>query len=124
LVTFANIKMRILEPYKNYFWDFYNYEKQNVKDKIDYVLQIIISFQRIPDKFFKHLEEGIYEIRIESGGNIYRLFCFFDKEKLVILLHGFQKKSMKIPRKEIERAKTLRRNYYEEKVSKNNKRSF
>jgi phage-related protein len=116
--------MRILEPYKNYFWELYNSQKQNVKDKIDYVLQIILSAQRIPAKFFKHLEEGIYEIRIEFGGNIYRIFCFFDDEKLVILLHGFQKKSQKTPRKEIERAKILRRNYYEDKKSKNNKRTF
>lgn len=71
--------------------------------------------RQIPVKFFKHLEDGIYEIRIEFGGNIYRIFCFFDDDKLVILLHAFQKKSQKTPRKEIERAKTLRRNYYEDK---------
>ena len=58
--------MRILEPYKNYFWEFYNSLKQNVKDKVDYVLQIVISAERIPAKFFKHLEDGIYEIRVES----------------------------------------------------------
>ncbi|MBS3771804.1 MAG: type II toxin-antitoxin system RelE/ParE family toxin [Bacteroidales bacterium] len=63
------------------------------------------------------MEEGIYEIRIESGNNIYRIFSFFEENKLVILLHGFQKKSQKIPRKEIERAKTLRREYYGEKKS-------
>ncbi len=57
--------MRILEPYENYFWDFYNPLKQNVKDKIDYVLQIIISVQQIPTKFFKHLEDGIYEIELK-----------------------------------------------------------
>jgi phage-related protein len=67
------------------------------------------------------LEEGIYEIRIESGSNIYRIFSFFDDNKLVILLHGFQKKTQKIPRKEIERAKKLRKEYYEDKKSKNNK---
>jgi putative addiction module killer protein len=113
--------MRILEPYKNYFWDFYNPLKQNVKDKIDYVLQIVISVQRIPTRFFKHLEDGIYEIRIEVGGNIYRIFTFFDDNKLVILLHGFQKKTQKTPRKEIERAKKLRSDYYDEKESENNK---
>ena len=113
--------MRILEPYKNYFWDFYDPLKQNVKNKIDYVLHIVISVQRIPSKFFKHLEDGIYEIRIEVGGNIYRIFTFFDDNKLVILLHGFQKKTQKTPRKEIERAKKLRKDYYDEKASKNDK---
>ncbi len=107
--------MRILEPYKNYFWDVYNPLRQNVKDKIDYVLQIVISVQRIPIKFFKHLEDGIYEIRIEASSNIYRIFTFFDDNKLVILLHGFQKKTQKTPRKEIERAKKMRKDYYENK---------
>jgi phage-related protein len=113
--------MRILETYKNYFWDFYNPLKQNVKDKMDYVLQIVISVQRIPTKFFKHLEDGIYEIRIEVGSNIYRIFAFFDDNKLVILLHGFQKKTQKTPRKELERAKKLRKDYYNDKESKNDK---
>jgi putative addiction module killer protein len=118
---FCDIYMRILEPYKNYFWDFYNPLKQNVKDKIDYVLQIVISVQRVPTKFFKHLEDGIYEIRIEVGSNIYRIFAFFDDNKLVVLLHGFQKKTQKTPRKEIERAKKLRKDYYDDKESKNDK---
>ena len=112
--------MRILEPYKDYFWEFYNPLNQKVKDKVDYVLQIIISVQRVSTKFFKHLEDGIYEIRVEVGSNIYRIFTFFDDNKLVILLHGFQKKTQKTPRKEIERAKKLRRDYYEDK-SKNDK---
>lgn len=113
--------MRILEPYKNYFWDFYNPLSQKVKQKIDYVLQIVITVERVSTKFFKHLEEGIYEIRIEVGSNIYRIFTFFDDNKLVILLHGFQKKTQKTPRKEIERAKELRRQYYEDKESKDDK---
>lgn len=113
--------MRILEPYKDFFWEFYNPLPQKVKDKVDYVLQIIISVQRISTKFFKHLEDGIYEIRIESGSNIYRIFTFFDDNKLVILLHGFHKKTQKTPRKEIERAKQLRRQYYEDKEPKDNK---
>jgi putative addiction module killer protein len=113
--------MRILEPYKDYFWDFYNPLNQNIKEKVDYVLQIVISVQRIPAKFFKHLEDGIYEIRIDVGGNIYRIFTFFDDNKLVILLHGFQKNTQKTPRKEIERAKKLRQDYHENKESNNNK---
>ncbi len=112
--------MRIIEPYKNYFWEFYHPLSQKVKDKIDYVLQIVISVQKISTKFFKHLEDGIYEIRIEAGNNIYRIFSFFDDNKLVILLHGFQKKTQKTPRREIEQAKKLRRMYYEDK-SENNK---
>lgn len=84
-------------------------------------MQIVISVQRVSTKFFKHLEDGIYEIRIEVGNNIYRIFTFFDDNKLVVLLHGFQKKTQKIPKKEIEQAKKLRRDYYADKESKNNK---
>ena len=107
--------MRIIQPYKNYFWDFYNPLQKKVKDKVDYVLQIIISVERVSTKFFKHLEDGIYEIRIEYRSDIYRIFSFFDDGKLVILLHGIQKKTQKTPRKEIDRAKKLRNEYYETK---------
>jgi hypothetical protein len=51
--------MRILKPYKDYFWDFYNPLQKKVKDKVDYVLQIIISVERVSAKFFKHLDDGI-----------------------------------------------------------------
>jgi phage-related protein len=81
----------------------------------------VISIKRIPTKFFRHLEDGIYEIRIEVKSNIYRIFTFFDDSKLVILLHGFQKKTQKTPRKEIEQAKKLRRMYYDDKESKDHK---
>ena len=107
--------MRIIEPFRNYFWDFYKPLSKRDKSKVDYVLHIVISSERIPSKFFKHIEEGIYEIRIEVGGNNYRIFTFFEDNKLVILLHGIQKKSMKIPRKEILRAKNLRKEFYDEK---------
>jgi phage-related protein len=112
--------MRILEPYKNYFWEFYNSLETREKEKVDYVLQVVMSVSRIPVKFFKHIDDGIYEIRVEAGSNIYRIFSFFDEDKLVILLHGFQKKSQKLPVKELNRAKKLRREYYENKLSKNN----
>lgn len=86
-----------------------------VRTNIDYVLHIVLTAEMIPKKFFKHIDDGIYEIRITSGSDIYRIFCFFDKGKLVILLHGFTKKSQKLPRKEITRAVQLRGEYYEDK---------
>lgn len=78
-------------------------------------MQIVIQQEQIPKKFFKHVDEGIYEIRIESGSDIFRVFSFFDEGKLVILLHGFTKKTQKLPRNEIDRAKQLRSKYYESK---------
>ncbi len=110
--------MRRLAPYKDYFWAFYDPLQTKEKEKVDYVLQIVISAQQIPTKFFKHVEDGIYEIRIDSRGDIYRIFSFFDEHKIVVLLHGFQKKTQKIQRKEINRAKQLRNNYYEDKNNK------
>lgn len=107
--------MRKLAPYKNYYWDFYTAQSKSVQKKIDYVLHIVMTVEMIPKRFFKHIEDGVYEIRIELGSNIYRLFSFFDEGNLVILLHGFTKKSQKLPRKEIEKAIRLRKMYYEEK---------
>ncbi len=107
--------VRKLEAYKNYFWDFFDAQTEKVQEKIDYTLEILQTMERVPSKFFKHLEDGIYEIRVKQGSNIYRIFSFFDDGKLVILLHGFQKKTQKTPRNEIERAKKLRNEYYENK---------
>jgi len=107
--------MRTLEPFEDYYWEFYNKQSKSVQTKIDYVLHIVITIEQIPKKFFKHIEDGIYEIRIKSGSDIYRIFSFFDEGKLVILLHGFTKKSQKLPRKEIKKAIELRRKYYEKK---------
>ena len=109
--------MRILEPFENHFWEFYNAQTKPVQDKIDYVLHIVMTVDQVPKKFFKHIEDGIYEIRIKVGSDIYRIFCFFDDGKLVILLHGFSKKTQKLPRKYIEKAKQLRGTYYDNKES-------
>jgi phage-related protein len=74
----------------------------------------------VPQKFFKHLEgtEGLFEIRIKLGSYIFRIICFFDEGDLIILLNGFQKKAVKTPKNEIEKAERLRKNYYEEKSRK------
>jgi len=106
--------------YKDYFWDFYNSQKQNVQDKIDFVIGLVRTLRIVPEKFLKHLEgtDGLYEMRIKVGNNIFRVFCFFDEGNLVILLGGFQKKSEKTPRKEIMNAEKIKDEYYHEKQSK------
>jgi phage-related protein len=105
--------MRELLVYKSYFWDFYNEQTEEVKEKIDYVLDVVINHKRIPKQFFKHIEgtEGLYEIRIKLGTNIYRIFCCFDKGNLVILFNAFQKKDQKLPKDEIKRALKLMHEY-------------
>ena len=61
---------------------------------------------------------GLYEIRVEVGSDIYRVFSVFDKGQLIILLIGFQKKSQKTPKNEIELAEKLKKQYFDEKADK------
>jgi len=70
--------------------------------------------EKVSEKFLKHIEgtDGLFEIRIEVGSNIYRIFCCFDKGNLVVLFNAFQKKTQKTPRKEIELAQQLRAEYF------------
>jgi phage-related protein len=78
---------------------------------------LISTVDRVPVKYFRHIEgsTGLFEIRVEFKNNIYRVFSFFDKGQLVILINGFQKKSKKTPKKEIEKAEKLKKQYFDEK---------
>jgi phage-related protein len=104
--------------YKDYFLEFFNQQTEKVKEKIDYVLFLVGVAERIPQKFFQHLEgtNGLYEIRIEVQGNIYRIFCCFDEGKVVVLFNGFQKKSQKTPKQELDRAIKIMDDYFEDKL--------
>ena len=110
-------EIRSLKVYGENFWTFYNKQSKKVQEKILWTIRLIRDTPLIPEKYFKHLTntDGIYEIRISSGSDIFRIFCFFDEGKLIILINGFQKKTQKTPAKEIERAKKLKQQYYEEK---------
>ena len=101
--------------YKHYFEEFFEEQDEKTKEKIDSVLFLITVADRIPIKFFKHIEstKGLYEIRVESGSNIYRLFCCFDKGNLVVLFNGFQKKKQKTPPKEIVTALKIMKEYFQ-----------
>ena len=103
--------------YKDYFTDFYSKQNKKVQEKIEYAFRWVRQAERIPKKFFEHLTgtDGLYEIRVEYQSNIYRIFCFFDEGKLVVLLNGFQKKTQKTPRKEIKLAERLKKEYFNEK---------
>jgi phage-related protein len=103
--------------FKHYFHDFFENQNDLVKEKIDYVLFLLSVGDRIPQRFFAHMEgtDGLYEIRIEYQSNIYRIFCCFDEGKVVVLFNGFQKKSQRTPRIEIERALNIRKEYFYEK---------
>ncbi|MEX2589048.1 MAG: type II toxin-antitoxin system RelE/ParE family toxin [Chitinophagales bacterium] len=102
--------------YGNEFWKFYNAQTKPVQNKIDWVIGLVRTLKLIPEKFFKHLKgaDGLFEMRVKVGSDIYRIFCFFDKGKLIILLNGFQKKTSKTPKSEIKKAELLKKQYYED----------
>ena len=110
-------KKRELLFYKNYFREFYKSQAKKTKKKILWTLKIIEELERIPETYFKHLTgtSGLYEIRVQVGSNIYRIFCFFDHDNIIVVGHGFQKKTQKTPQKEIERAEIIKKEYYEGK---------
>ena len=111
------MKVREVITYKEYFDDFFKKQPQKVRDKIIKVLDIIEQIDRIPLTYLKYIEgtNGLFEVRVQLGNNIFRIFCFFDGNKLVVLLSGFQKKTQKTPPEEIKRAERLMTDYYKEK---------
>lgn len=113
---------RIIILYGNQIIDFLHSLDIKTKEKITFVLDIIKSTMMVPDKFLKHIEgtDGLFEIKIKSGSNIYRIFCFFDKGNLVILFNGFHKKNQKTPKNEILLAEKLRKEYLNS-IQKNGK---
>ena len=110
-------KVREIRLFKSYFKDFYVAQTEVVRNKINYVLRLIETQRVIPVKFFRVIEgsDGIYEIRVEVQGNIFRIFCCLDGGALVILFHGFQKKSKKTPKNQIKRAEAIRKEYFDSK---------
>ena len=112
-------KIREVIAYKHYFEEFLNAQTTEVQDKVFKIIEAIETLERVPSNYLKHLAgtEGLYEARIQLGSNIWRVFCFFDGNKLVILLNGFQKKTQKTPKKEIERAERLMNDYYQDKAN-------
>ena len=100
--------------FENHFIEFYSKQDEKVKSKIQYVFELIKQVERVPAKFLEHITgtDGLYEIRVEYQSNIYRIFCSFDEGKLVVLFNGFQKKTQKTPKKEMEKAKQLMDKYF------------
>ncbi|WP_066631455.1 type II toxin-antitoxin system RelE/ParE family toxin [Labilibacter marinus] len=96
-------KYRTAIFYKDYFEKFFLEQNDKVKSKIIWTIQLIEEIERVPESYLKHLEstDVLYEIRVKLGNNIFRIFCFFDEGKLIIIANGFQKKTQKTPKAEI-----------------------
>jgi phage-related protein len=108
-------KIREIIAFKNHFEDFLKSQPVKVQNKIFKIIEAIETLERIPTTYLKIITgtNGLYEARIQLGSNIWRVFCFFDKGRLVILLNGFQKKTEKTPKNEIDKAINLMNEYYE-----------
>ncbi len=112
-----NKKIREVVEYENNFSEFLKKQPEKVQDKIFKIMEVIETLERVPSNYLKHLKgtDGLYEARIRLSTNIWRVFCFFDEGRLVILLNGFTKKTQKTPKKEINKALMLMKKYYSEK---------
>ena len=104
--------MRKVITYGGYFEAFMETLSPEQRKKINYGLLLLKSVDRLPVKFVRYIEEGIYELRTEFEGNIFRTFFIFDDGNLVVLFNGFQKKTQKTPRSEIEKAIRIKEDYY------------
>ena len=103
-------QIRSLKVYGDDFWTFYNKQTKKVQARILWTIRLIRDIPFVPEKYLKHLTgtDGIYEIRVSSGSDIFRIFCFFDEGRLVVVINSFQKKSQKTPKQELELANKLK----------------
>lgn len=114
--------VRQVVVFGDYFKAFRRTLGRDALKKLYQVLTLIMTVEVIPAKFLKAIEgrNGLFEIRIEHNGNIYRVFCCFDEGNLVILLNGFQKKTQRTPIDQIKKAEALMKKYFELKGKYNN----
>jgi phage-related protein len=109
--------IRQIIAYKNHFEDFLLALDIRTQNKIHKIISLLETMDKVPSNYIKLISgtKGLYEVRVQLGSNIWRIFCFFDEGNLVILLNGFTKKTQRTPKSEIDKAKILMRSYYLEK---------
>ncbi|MGC4128569.1 MAG: type II toxin-antitoxin system RelE/ParE family toxin [Bergeyella sp.] len=117
MIIFA-VKREII-AFGDYYHEFIKMLNDKELLKLKYILSLLETEDRMPLKFIKYLEDGIYELRMEYSGNIYRIFFIFDEGNIVVLFNGFQKKTQKTPQNELKKAKKIKTEYNDYK--KNNK---
>lgn len=95
--------------------DFIDSLSPKERKKVFWVLRLIERLDMVPAEYFKKLTDSqeIWEARIRTSTNTYRLFSFFFLGSTVVFTHGYKKKSQKIDPKEIRRAERYRRDYLE-----------
>lgn len=85
----------------------------NQVKKVLWVLKLVREQNPVPVSCFCKMvnTDDIWEVRVQFGGNIFRLLGFFNGLNLIILTHGFQKKTQKTPKQEIKLAESRKREY-------------
>lgn len=114
-------KQRIIQTYGGYFEDFMSHLTVKEQEKVKYGLLLLSAQGRMSVKFVKFIRNGLFELRTEYNGNIYRVFFTFDNDNIVILYNSFQKKTRKTPVSEIEKAERIKEEYYARKQSSTGK---
>ncbi len=116
-----NKYIRQIIVYADYFKEFKKTLSRKTLEKVYQIFIYVMTLERISERYLKAITsvKGLYEIRIEEGGNIYRIFCCLDEGNLVILFNGFQKKTQKTPAEEIERASRIMKEYTAKKERRN-----
>lgn len=111
------MKIREVIAFKDYFEEFLLAQPERIQNKIFKIIEAIETLERVPSNYLKRIvgTKELYEARIQLGSNSWRVFCFFDNDRLVILLNGFQKKTQKTPKNEINKAVRLMSEYYKQK---------
>jgi len=99
---------RKVKTYGGYFERFIETLSPKEKVKLDYIISLLETSDRMPVKFIEYIREGLYELRMEYNGNIYRVFFIFDKGNIVVLFNGFQKKTQRTPESEIIKALNIK----------------
>jgi len=93
--------------------DFLDSLPAKAAQKVTWVLSLLEDLEFIPSTYFKKLtgSKEIWECRVQFGSNAYRLFCFFVANSVVVLTHGFIKKSQKTPKNEIDKAEAYKQDF-------------
>ncbi len=110
-------KFRTVALFGSYLEDFLDTLPAKIHDKVLQSIAALEYLDMIPSSILKHITgtKGLYELRVELGTDAVRVFCFFDMGRIIVLINGFRKKTQKTPRKEIDRALKLMKEYYESK---------
>ncbi|MFK7971279.1 MAG: type II toxin-antitoxin system RelE/ParE family toxin [Bacteroidia bacterium] len=109
-------KYREVVFYKSYFEEFFEAQPAKMKTKLLWTLSFIEDTERVPETYLKWIvgTDGLFEIRAQHASDIVRVFCFFEKDKIVVTINGFNKKSQKTPKAMIQKALKIKKQYEEE----------